>query len=104
MTIAQVSQSTLQEDFNRQMGNVANQIQGVAARLPAADRHIDVALQRTANVPTIDQALWAAIRNRTGAMGFNAYNDFIDRVMCENTTTDKEARLCTKFARYQVNK
>ena len=41
-----------------------------------------VALERTAVPPTLDQALWVAIRNRTRAMSFGVYADFMDRVMC----------------------
>jgi len=41
-----------------------------------------VSLQRSATLPTVDQALWSAIRNRTDAIGFNRYNEFIDRVLC----------------------
>jgi hypothetical protein len=40
-----------------------------------------VVLQRSASVPTDDQALWAAIRNRTAAMGFTRYQRFIDHVL-----------------------
>ncbi len=42
---------------------------------------VGVALERTAVPPTLDQALWVAIRNRTRAISFGPYNDFIDRVM-----------------------
>lgn len=41
-------------------------------------------LTRTESVPTQDQALWAAIRNRTLAIGFNRYQQFIDRVLCHD--------------------
>lgn len=43
----------------------------------------DVQLQRPALKPTDDQALWVAIRNRTDAIGFNRYSQFIRRVFCE---------------------
>ena len=42
---------------------------------------VDVALQRTAVPPTLDQALRVAIRNRTRGMYFSVYRDFIDRIM-----------------------
>ncbi|MCI5142165.1 MAG: hypothetical protein D3909_10690, partial [Candidatus Electrothrix sp. ATG1] len=32
--------------------------------------------------PTDDQGLWAAIRNRTQAIGFDSYAEFIDKVFC----------------------
>lgn len=43
--------------------------------------NIGVRLERTRVHPTRDQALWIAIRNRTGAMGFTRYRNFIDRVL-----------------------
>ena len=43
---------------------------------------LGVALQRTAAHHTLDQALWVAIRNRTRAISFGPYRDFIDRVLC----------------------
>ena len=41
-------------------------------------------LDRSVTKPTEDQPLWSAIRNRTNAINFNKYNDFIYRVLCEN--------------------
>ena len=32
--------------------------------------------------PTASQLLWVIIRNRTNALGFNRYKEFIDKVMC----------------------
>jgi hypothetical protein len=40
-----------------------------------------VSMRRTEVALTSDHALWAAIRNRTEAIGFNNYSDFIDRVI-----------------------
>src|SRR6185295_11429055 len=34
--------------------------------------------------PTSDQALWAAIRNRTAAISFPRYQKFIDHLLCHN--------------------
>jgi hypothetical protein len=42
---------------------------------------VGVALERTAVSHTLDQALWVAIRNRTRAISFGPYRDFIDRVL-----------------------
>jgi hypothetical protein len=42
-----------------------------------------VTLDRSATKPTEDQPLWSAIRNRTDAIGFNRYSDFIKNVLCE---------------------
>ena len=45
---------------------------------------VGVTLSRTASIPTRDQALWVAIRNRTKALSFSGggYKEFIDRVLC----------------------
>ena len=41
-----------------------------------------VTLQRSAAGATDDQALWVAIRNRTDAINFDRYNEFINRLLC----------------------
>ncbi|MFO1428593.1 MAG: hypothetical protein U1F76_00400 [Candidatus Competibacteraceae bacterium] len=46
-----------------------------------------VSLQRSATPRTADQALWTAIRNRTEAVAFNRYREFIDRVLCASPDT-----------------
>jgi hypothetical protein len=42
---------------------------------------VPVSLQRTALVETVDQVLWVIIRNRTNAIAFRPYQEFIDSVM-----------------------
>jgi hypothetical protein len=42
---------------------------------------LGVALERSAVHHTLDQALWVAIRNRTRAISFGPYRDFIDHVL-----------------------
>lgn len=42
-----------------------------------------VTLDPAAAEPTSDQALWVAIRNRTDAIGFDAYAAFLQRLLCE---------------------
>jgi hypothetical protein len=42
---------------------------------------VPVTLTRTSQLPTLDQGLWASIRNRTNAIGFRQYRSFIDKVM-----------------------
>jgi hypothetical protein len=42
---------------------------------------VGVSLERTAAHHTLDQALWVAIRNRTRAISFGPYREFIDRVL-----------------------
>jgi Carboxypeptidase regulatory-like domain len=44
---------------------------------------MNVRLERTASFPTLDQALWAAIRRQGESISFDRYRDFIDRVMAE---------------------
>src|SRR5262249_29912726 len=60
--------------------------------LPVSDASIQmiggkvgVTLGRTASVPTRDQALWVAIRDRTRAISFGAYRSFINRVLCHES-------------------
>jgi hypothetical protein len=58
---------------------------GAAGMRVAATRifgPVDVALQRSDVAETDDQILWAAIRNRTEAVGFENYEDFLERVFC----------------------
>lgn len=43
---------------------------------------VDARLHRTYSHPTMDQALWVAIRNRTDAISFPRYREFINRVLC----------------------
>jgi hypothetical protein len=47
----------------------------------AISGNVGVTLNRTASEPTLDQALWVAIRNRTQAISFNRYREFINRVL-----------------------
>jgi len=59
-----------------------------------------VTLQRTFAGPTDDRALWPAIRNRTAAIGFDRYKEFIDCVFCENSPTpfdDVRARIIDRY-------
>ncbi|MFZ4986202.1 MAG: hypothetical protein ACOYLF_12145 [Blastocatellia bacterium] len=50
-------------------------------------RNVKVELQNTAFQETEDVALWKAIRNRTEAIGFGKYKDFINRLLCSGTDT-----------------
>ncbi len=51
-------------------------------RIEGVEQHItaDVIMQRPGTHPTDDQALWVAIRNRTNAISFSRYQNFINRV------------------------
>ena len=44
---------------------------------------VPVQLQRSESSPSDDQAFWAAIRDRTAAIGFDAYEDFIETCLCQ---------------------
>ena len=61
-----------------------------------------VTLQRTFAGPTDDRALWPAIRNRTAAIGFDRYKEFIDCVFCENIPTpfdDVRTKIIDRYLR-----
>lgn len=45
---------------------------------------LPVSLQRTQIEQTLDQILWVVIRNRTNAIGFRPYKQFVDGVMCHS--------------------
>jgi hypothetical protein len=47
----------------------------------AIQEPVNVRLQRTLSDPTLDQALWVAIRNRTRAMSFGRYQEFMNRAL-----------------------
>jgi len=49
---------------------------------------VPVALQRSAVVPTAEQALWSVIRHETGRISSNNYIEFVDRVLCEGNFED----------------
>jgi hypothetical protein len=59
-----------------------------------------VALQRSTVNPTLDQALWVAIRHSTNAMGFNQYEAFIERLLCG----DKDVAERATWVRDERNK
>lgn len=58
-----------------------------------ASTDLNVTLQRSETQPTDDQALWVAIRNRTKAIEFNHYKDFIDKILCKETQPTENARV-----------
>ena len=55
--------------------------------------NVPVTLRRSQTQPTVDQPLWTAIRNRTKAIDFGNFKEFIDAVLCRNDeiVTDEEA-------------
>jgi hypothetical protein len=52
-----------------------------------------VTLQRTGTYPTRDQLLWVAIRNRTSALDFTRYQNFIDISLCKSDDISKNPNL-----------
>jgi len=54
---------------------------------------VPVSLQRSTAGATADQALWVAIRTRTRALGFDNYQAFIERVLCQDDGLDRERAL-----------
>ena len=59
--------------------NVAFNVSGAA--IQSIGGSVGVTLHRSATHPTLDQALWAAIRNRTHAISFHRYRHFLHRVL-----------------------
>jgi hypothetical protein len=55
----------------------------VSQRQVKKDDVVPVILRHAASQPTADQALWVAIRNRTDAIGFKRFNEFVQQVFCE---------------------
>jgi hypothetical protein len=54
---------------------------------------VGVSLSRTAANRTADQALWSLIRNRTRAISFTPYNEFIHRVLCQERDQPADPKL-----------
>lgn len=58
----------------------------------------------TEALPTDDQALWGAIRNRTEAIGFRRYSDFIERLFCSGKEEDVLTPLNERRNREEFNR
>lgn len=54
---------------------------------------LPVSLQRTQTVSTPDQVLWTLIRNRTEAISFRRYREFVDGVMCRGQDVRNPVRV-----------
>jgi hypothetical protein len=71
------------------VGRVANAVQSAADKIPPLGQPLEVALQKQGELLTDDLKILAsffgAIRNRTGAITFKPYNDFINRLLCSGT-------------------
>ncbi len=60
----------------------------------AATAPLSVNLQRSESLLTGDQPLWVAIRATTRAIGFDNYDRFITRVLCEEIDVPERVRHC----------
>lgn len=49
---------------------------------------VSVTLQRSAETPTTDEALWVVIRQTTNALSFPNYVNFVDSIMCCRSSLD----------------
>jgi hypothetical protein len=82
--------ASVKDNEDRQIGAPATaSVTIVSTRVQAT-----VTLQRAATGPTSDQALWVAIRNRTEAISFNRYDEFVDRLLCADPPTDRGRASC----------
>jgi hypothetical protein len=64
--------------------------------------HVRVSMERTPSDCTLDQALWVAIRNRTDAISFDRYRNFIARVLNleEHSDLEREVGVLRQFNKY----
>lgn len=53
---------------------------------------VPVSLQRTGIASTDDQILWVIVRNRTNAIGFRPYRQFIDGILCDDPGAPESLR------------
>jgi hypothetical protein len=71
------------------INSVAFNVKTFDENLSASTRSVrNVALQRSAAIPTTDTALYVAIRQHAQAIGFPRYNDFINNVLCAGQMPD----------------
>ncbi|MGH3840904.1 MAG: hypothetical protein ACRDS0_05575 [Pseudonocardiaceae bacterium] len=61
---------------------------------------LPVSLQRTQAVSTPDQVLWTLIRNRTNAISFRRYREFIDGVLCRGVDVRNPVRSGTNVLNF----
>jgi hypothetical protein len=54
---------------------------------------VEVSMSRTKVPPTKDEILWVVIRNSANSLGFNAYQDFMDRFFVEMRSGGRDKRL-----------
>lgn len=72
-----------------QSEQLAQAVRQPAPIVPVVDAR--VTLRRTDATLTNDHAFWAAIRNRTEAIGFDQYDRFINRVLCKVTEDNEDS-------------
>ncbi|MDX1545885.1 MAG: hypothetical protein R3247_02790 [Rhodothermales bacterium] len=92
--LVNVIQTTTQEEILTQgveaVTNVAQNlseiirkgVEGIERADAVQSTERNVRLNRSAAQPTLDQALWVAIRQRTNNLGFTHYRRFVNRVFC----------------------
>jgi hypothetical protein len=69
------------EDGGQPTADTSTEVVVGAAETQMIGGNIGVTLHRTASDPTLDQALWVAIRNRTHAISFNRYREAMESVL-----------------------
>jgi hypothetical protein len=78
----------IKENLDSQLGGLTGAVNSIAAKLPEPGQALAVQLQQS-RVLTSDLrdlgAFFGAIRNRTEAIRFPRYNDFINRLLCEGS-------------------
>ena len=84
------------ESLTGEVGKISAAVGSVAERLPGAGGPLPVSLQQQGELLTDDLQLLAAffggIRNRTAAVAFSRYNEFVNRLLCEGV--DDGERSC----------
>jgi hypothetical protein len=64
---------------------------------PVAGDPVSVRLARPEQGRTADQLLWTLIRNRTNAISFNNYFNFVNRVLCGGWEDSAQSKLTPEF-------
>jgi hypothetical protein len=59
--------------------------------------HVEVQLSRSKSQPTLDQPLWALIRDRTNAISPDRHAEFIDQVLCKGQVDPKQQHILQRL-------
>lgn len=79
----------IKSNFDEKADALTEKLGAVADNLKSTT---SVNLSKTPLPPQSVRGLWVAIRNRSEAIGYNRYAEFIDRVLCQDSDTDAEVR------------